>query len=76
METPHAVGEDGLAAWCEAWNDGQGIGGSLLVQLLARARALGAELIRGYAPQGDRGWDALAARHALQEMKHDLFSIA
>ena len=40
---------------------GQGLGGSLLVQLLARARALGAEVIRGYAPQGEPRWDALAA---------------
>ena len=121
------VGEDGLAAWCEAWNDGarllprapadlrheaatlglcerfaggpserpdavgalrrhfafrqdarlaldlhvrparrgQGLGGSLLAHLLARARALGAEVVRGYAPRDDRGWDALAIRHSI-----------
>ena len=44
---------------------GRGIGGSLLVQLLGRARALGAVVVRSYAPQGDRGlsrWQA-AARH-------------
>ena len=112
MEAFHAVGEDGFAAWCEAWNDGgrllprapadlrheaatlglcerfasgprerpdavgalrrhfafrqetrlaldlhvrpalrgRGLGGSLLAQLLARARELGAEVVRGYAP--------------------------
>ena len=44
---------------------GQGLGGSLLAQLLARARALGAEVVRVYAPAGDRGWDALARRHSL-----------
>jgi RimJ/RimL family protein N-acetyltransferase len=52
---------------------GQGIGGSLLVQLRARARALGAEVIRGYAPRGDRAWDALAARHDLHEVECDRF---
>jgi ribosomal protein S18 acetylase RimI-like enzyme len=52
---------------------GQGIGGSLLVQLLARARVLGAEVIRGYAPREDRAWDALAARHSLQTVECDRF---
>ena len=115
MEASTRSDEDGLAAWCEAWNDGgrllprapadlrheaatlglcerfasgprerpsavgalrrhfafrqdtrlaldlhvrpalrgRGLGGSLLAQLLARARALGAEVVRGYAPLGD-----------------------
>ena len=52
---------------------GQGLGGSLLVQLLARARELGAEVVRGYAPLGDRAWDALAARHDLHEVECDRF---
>jgi len=52
---------------------GQGIGGSLLVQLLARARALGAEVIRSYAPRGDGAWDALALRHSLQIVEVDRF---
>jgi len=135
MGTVHGVGEDGLAAWCEAWNDGarrqprapppqhhesapqglcerfasgpsecpdavgalrrhfafrqdtrlaldlhvrpalrgRGLGGSLLTHLLARARALGAQVVRGYAPRGDRGWDALAIRHSLQEVECDRF---
>ena len=135
MEAVHAVGEEALASWCEAWNDGprllprspadlrheaatvglceryacgpgelpsavgalrrhfafrqetrlaldlhvrpalrgQGLGGSLLVHLLARARALGAEVIRVYAPRGDRGWEALADRHTLQEVECDRF---
>jgi mycothiol synthase len=135
VETSYSVGEDGLAAWCEAWNDGprllprspadlahegaalglcerfasgprerpsavgalrrhfafrqdsrlaldlhvrpalrgQGLGGSLLVQLLDRARALGARVVRGYAPLGDRGWDALAIRHGLHEVECDRF---
>ncbi len=135
MEAFHAVGEDGFAAWCEAWNDGgrllprapadlrheastlglcerfalgprarphavgalrrhfafrqetrlaldlhvrpemrgTGLGGWLLVQLLARARALGAEVVRGYAPLGDRAWDALAIRHDLHEVECDRF---
>jgi len=51
----------------------QGIGGSLLVQLLARARALGAEVIRTYAPREDRAWDALALRHSLQIVEIDRF---
>ena len=135
MEEFHAVGEDGFAAWCEAWNDGgrllprapadlrheaatlglcerfasgprarpdavgavrrhfafrqetrlaidlhvrpelrgRGVGGSLLVQLLTRARELGAVVVRGYAPLGDAAWDALAARHDLQEVECDRF---
>ena len=130
-----AVGEDGFAGWCEAWNEGarllprapadlrhesatlglcerfaggpgehpyavgalrrhfafrqdsrlaldlyvrpelrgRGFGGSLLAHLLARARSLGAEVVRGYAPRGDRGWDALAIRHSLQEVECDRF---
>jgi GNAT superfamily N-acetyltransferase len=52
---------------------GKGLGGSLLVHLLARARALGAEVIRAYAPQGDRAWDALAVRHSLHLVEHDRF---
>jgi GNAT superfamily N-acetyltransferase len=52
---------------------GRGLGGSLLVHLLARARARGAGVIRAYAPQGDRAWDALAARHSLQTMECDRF---
>lgn len=52
---------------------GRGIGGSLLVQLLARARALGAGVIRCYAPQDDRAWDVLAARHSLQIVECDRF---
>jgi mycothiol synthase len=135
METLHEVGEEGFAAWCEAWNDGArllprapsdlrheaatlgvcerfasgprerpsavgalrrhfafgqdtrlaldlyvrpalrgtGLGGSLLVQLLARARVLGAEVVRAYAPHGDRAWDALAVRHHLHEVECDRF---
>jgi mycothiol synthase len=135
MEAPYPVGEEGLASWCEAWNDGgrllprspadlrhessalalcerfasgprerpsavgalrrhfafrqdtrlaldlhvrpalrgRGLGGSLLVQLLARARSLGAEVIRAYAPVGDRAWDALAIRNHLQEVERDRF---
>src|SRR4051812_29077494 len=52
---------------------GQGIGGSLLVQLHARARALGAEVIRSYAPREDAAWDALAIRHSLQIVEIDRF---
>jgi GNAT superfamily N-acetyltransferase len=52
---------------------GQGIGRSLLVHLLARARGLGAEVVRGYAPAGDRAWDALALRHGLHEVERDRF---
>jgi GNAT superfamily N-acetyltransferase len=52
---------------------GQGIGGSLLVQLLARARALGAVVIRSYAPREDAAWDALAIRHSLQIVEVDRF---
>ena len=52
---------------------GKGLGGSLLEHLLARARALGADVIRTYAPEGDRGWDALAARHSLQTVEYDRF---
>src|SRR4051812_10441916 len=121
MEAYRTLDDDGLAAWCDAWNDagrllprapadlrheaatlglcerfamgpseqpsavgalrrhfafrqdtrlaldlhvrpalrGQGLGGSLLTQLLARARELGAEVVRGYAPLGDAAWDAL-----------------
>ncbi len=135
MNALHAVGEDGHAAWCEAWNDGprllprapadlrheaaavglceryacgprerpsavaalrrhfafrddgrlaldlhvrpalrgNGIGGSLLAQLLARARELGAQVVRVYAPLGDRAWDALASRHDLHEVECDRF---
>ena len=43
------------------------------MQLLARARELGAEVVRGYAPLGDRAWDALAARHHLHEVECDRF---
>ena len=49
------------------------LGGSLLAQLLARARELGAEVVRGYAPLGDRAWGALAARHDLHEVECDRF---
>ena len=135
MDTPREIGEDGYAAWCDAWNDGprllprapadlrhetaalglcerfalgpaerpsavgavrrhfafrqdarlaldlyvrpaergQGLGGSLLEHLLARARAHGAEVVRGYAPAGDRGWDDLALRHDLHEVERDRF---
>ena len=38
-----------------------------------RARELGAEVVRGYAPLGDAAWDALAARHHLQEVECDRF---
>jgi len=34
----------------------RGLGGLLLEHLLARARSLGADVIRTYAPEGDRGW--------------------
>lgn len=52
---------------------GQGIGGSLLTQLQARARALGAQVVRAYAPEGDRAWDALAVRHELQTVERDRY---
>jgi GNAT superfamily N-acetyltransferase len=52
---------------------GRGIGGSLLVQLLERARALGAEVVRCYAPDGDAGWDALAGRYSLRIVEYDRF---
>jgi RimJ/RimL family protein N-acetyltransferase len=52
---------------------GTGLGGSLLVQLLARAGALGAQVIRAYGPDGDPAWDALAARHSLQIVEYDRF---
>ena len=52
---------------------GRGIGGSLLAHLLTRARELGAGVARGYAPAGDRGWDALALRHDLHEVECDRF---
>jgi mycothiol synthase len=52
---------------------GRGLGGSLLAQLLARARELGAEVVRGYAPLGDAAWDALAARHDLHVVECDRF---
>jgi GNAT superfamily N-acetyltransferase len=136
METLHVVGESGLAAWCETWNDGarllprspadlrheaatltlcerfasgpserpsavgalrrhfafrqddrlaldlhvrpalrgRGIGGSLLRQLLARARELGAGVIRAYAPDGDRGWDALAPGTVCKKLNVIAFS--
>jgi mycothiol synthase len=51
----------------------RGLGGLLLEHLLARARALGADVIRTYAPEGDRGWDALATRHSLQVVEYDRF---
>jgi GNAT superfamily N-acetyltransferase len=51
----------------------QGLGGSLLAHLLERARSLGCDVIRAYAPQGDAGWDALAARHSLQLVECDRF---
>lgn len=135
MDTPREIGDDGYAAWCDAWNDGprllprapadlrheaaelgpcerfalgpserpsavgavrrhfafrqdtrlaldlcvrpsergRGLGGSLLAHLLARARTLGAEVVRGYAPAGDTGWDSLALRHNLQEVERDRF---
>ena len=52
---------------------GAGIGGSLLAQLLERAGALGAEVVRAYAPAGDRAWDALAVRHGFQTVEHDRY---
>jgi RimJ/RimL family protein N-acetyltransferase len=52
---------------------GRGAGGSLLVQLLARSRELGAGVVRAYAPEGDRGWDVLADRHSLQIVECDRF---
>jgi GNAT superfamily N-acetyltransferase len=52
---------------------GRGLGGSLLVHLLARARAREAGVIRAYAPLGDPAWDALAARHSLQQVESDRF---
>jgi GNAT superfamily N-acetyltransferase len=135
MERMRAVGDAGLEAWCEAWNDGgrllprapadlrhesawlgpceryalgpadrpaavgglrrhfafgqatrlaldlrvrpalrgRGLGGSLLVQLRARARELGAEVVRAYAPGDDAAWDALAFRHHLQEVECDRY---
>lgn len=51
----------------------QGIGSSLLAQLLARARSLGADVVRGYAPIDDRGWDALASRHSLHIVECDRY---
>jgi L-amino acid N-acyltransferase YncA len=135
MERMHVVEDQGLEAWCEAWNDGprllpraaddlrheaaalvpcerfalgppqrpdavgalrrhfafrqdtrlaldlrvrpgrrgHGLGGSLLVQLLARARELGAGVIRAYAPEDDGAWRALALRHDLQEVERDRY---
>jgi mycothiol synthase len=135
MEQMHAVTGDGLAAWCDAWNDGPrllprapadlrhetrmlglcerfalgppahlhavaslrrhfafrqetrlaldlhvrpalrglGIGSSLLAQLLVRARTLGAEVVRAYAPADDLAWDALALRHELQLVETDRY---
>jgi mycothiol synthase len=52
---------------------GQGLGGSLLEQLLARARELGAEVIRAYAPRHDPAWDALAIRYSLQKVEYDRY---
>jgi ribosomal protein S18 acetylase RimI-like enzyme len=52
---------------------GQGTGGSLLAQLLARAGALGAEVVRAYAPAGDAAWDALAMLHDFQTVEHDRY---
>jgi RimJ/RimL family protein N-acetyltransferase len=45
----------------------------LLVQLRARARVLGAEVVRAYAPVGDAAWDSLALRHDLQEVERDRY---
>ena len=52
---------------------GRGLGGSLLVQLLARARELRAGVIRAYAPEDDAAWRALAARHFMQEVECDRY---
>jgi GNAT superfamily N-acetyltransferase len=52
---------------------GKGLGGSLLVHLLARARERGAEVVRVYAPEDDPAWDALALRHSLQKVECDRF---
>jgi RimJ/RimL family protein N-acetyltransferase len=135
MERMRVVGDEGLEAWCEAWNEGprllprspddlrheaaalglceryalgppqrpdavgalrrhfafrqdtrlaldlrvrpdrrgSGLGGSLLVQLLGRARELGAEVIRAYAPEQDGAWRALALRYDLHDVEHDRY---
>jgi RimJ/RimL family protein N-acetyltransferase len=52
---------------------GRGLGGSLLVQLLARAGALGADVIRAYAPEDDGAWRALALRFDLHEVECDQY---
>lgn len=52
---------------------GRGLGGSLLAQLLLRARVLGAEVVRVYALAGDAAWGALAQRHHLHEVECDRF---
>jgi mycothiol synthase len=52
---------------------GRGLGGSLLAQLLDRAREHGAEVVRAYAPAGDAAWDALATRHGLHVVEDDRY---
>jgi mycothiol synthase len=52
---------------------GRGTGGSLLAQLLVRARALGAGVVRAYAPEDDAAWHALALRHDFHEVERDRY---
>jgi RimJ/RimL family protein N-acetyltransferase len=47
----------------------------LLAQLRARARTLGAEVVRAYAPAGDHAWSALARRHDLREVERDRYLV-